>query len=92
MRLTEALQLLDTQTYPTTTGELIAAHGGRRIDLPNGTETFEEVLSRNGTEAFADAEEARLSLYGGLSEDAIGRKGYSDRDPPSLGEVEQVSF
>ena len=92
MRLTEALGLLDTQTYPTTTRELLAAHGGRRIDLPNGAETLGEVLSRSGDEAFADAEEARLSLYGGLCEDAIGRKGYTDRDPPAFGEVEPISF
>lgn len=43
---------------------------------------------------FETAEEARLTTYSAVSEGAIGRKHYSDRDPTALGVDghEQVSL
>lgn len=87
MRLArEVAGAFDDHAYPTTTAELLEAHGDREVALPNGAATLAEVLSVLPEERFESAEEARLSVYSALGEDAIGRKGYSDRDPTSMGE------
>jgi hypothetical protein len=92
--MTEAEEAFDAQQYPMTTEELIEAAGDLTLELPNGTETLAEALSRSAPETFESAEEARLTAYAGVSGKAIGRKGYSDRDPVCMGEdgPEQVSF
>lgn len=74
------------QSYPTTTEELIEAHGDTEITLPNGAVTLGEVLDCMPDETLETAEEARLTTYSALGEAAIGRKGYSDRDPTSMSE------
>lgn len=85
---------LETHTYPATTSELIAAYGDHEFDLPNGRETFGEALGRLPEETFECPEDAQFSTYQAVSSKAIGRKFYSDRDAPSMGEggPEQVSF
>lgn len=92
MRLNDVAGLFDDLEYPATTSEVVAAQGSRELDLANGSETVGQAIGRCGDQSFADPEEVRLTLLGGLSEDAIGRKGYSDRDPPVIGEADAVSF
>ena len=83
-----------THTFPTTTAEFVAEHGDVELELPNGAVTLGEVLGRLPDEELETAEDARLATYSALGEDAIGRKGYSDRDPSCLGETghERVSL
>lgn len=85
MTYTDADGLLDGGDFPTTTEALIESHGDRTIDLPNGSETLGEALSRLEPETFETREDARLAVYSSLSRKAIGRFGYSDRDPTPLG-------
>lgn len=91
---TEANERFETHSYPATKRELIEAYGDLELRLPNGTETVESALSRLGSETYQDAEAAQLAVYGAVSDKAIGRKFYSDRDPVAPGEMghEQVSF
>lgn len=92
--MTEAEEAFDAQQYPMTTEELIEVTGDLTLELPNGTETLADALSRSAPETFQSAEDARLTAYAGVSGKAIGRKGYSDRDPVCMGESgpDQVSF
>ena len=83
---TDANERLDAHSYPATTSELIEAHGDVELALPNGTETLGTALSRLDNETFVDAESARLATYSAVSDKAIGRKYYSDRDPFAPGE------
>lgn len=76
----------EAQQFPTTTGELVDAHGDVELRLPNGAVTLEEALAHLPNETLETPEEARLTTYGAFGEDAIGRKSYSDRDPTALGE------
>ncbi len=95
MRLfTEANERFETHSYPATTQELIDEYGDLELMLPNGSETIETALSRVGNETYPNAEAARLAVYGAVSDKAIGRKFYSDRDPVASGErgYEQISF
>ena len=92
MRLIEFESQMDRLTYPTTTGDVVEEFGATEIDFQDGTARVDSVLGRYGTETYASPDELRMSLYGSLPETAIGRKGYTDRDPPALGEFEHVSF
>lgn len=92
MRLPEATQLFDDIEFPATSADIIAAYGERSLSHPNGDETVEKIFNRCGPETFENPEAARLTLYSSLSDDAIGRKGYTDRDPPQLKEVDLISF
>lgn len=92
MRMAELEDALDRLSYPTTTDDVSREFGDRTIDFQDGDERVAHVLDRCGSETFTSAEEARLTVYGALSEGAIGRKGYTDRDPPGVGEVEPLSF
>ncbi|MFB6142625.1 MAG: DUF2795 domain-containing protein [Halorientalis sp.] len=85
---------LGAHEYPATTEEVVEEYGHLELELPNGAERLRDVLDRLDSETFESAAELRTSMLNGLSADAIGRKGYSDRDPAAVGEDghDQVSF
>lgn len=87
----EAIDALD---YPLTTDEVVEALGDREL-RQDCSETVADALGRICPETYDDAESARLAVCTGISSDAIGRKGYADREP-STGDVrggyEPVSF
>ncbi|MDJ1432919.1 DUF2795 domain-containing protein [Halostagnicola sp. A-GB9-2] len=88
-------EMIDAHEYPATTEEMIEAYGERTLELPNGSESVEEVLARLDSETFESSEEVRFAVYSAVSKKAVGRVGYSDRDPTPLGSPyapEQVSF
>ncbi|QLC33344.1 hypothetical protein EFA46_003690 [Halarchaeum sp. CBA1220] len=94
MTLRTATDLLEDASYPTTTDDLRATYGNVRIEHPAGVESLDEVLARTGEEEFADATEAVHAVIGAVGQDAVGRVGYSDRDPTPMGVDghEPVSF
>lgn len=77
---------VSNHTFPTTTTELIEDCGEVELKLPNGEDTLGDVLSRMPDAEYESSDEALQAAYGALSEEAIGRKGYSDRDPQCPGE------
>ena len=76
-----------THTFPSTAAEFVEDHGDVELKLPNGAATLGDVLETLPNEHFETEEDARLAIYGALGEEAIGRKGYSDRDATHLGET-----
>lgn len=92
MHLAEFERAIDRLEYPITTEQVARRVGDRRLDYQDGSEPVAKVLGRFGPEVFASADEVRMTVYGALPVEAVGRKGYSDRDPPGVDEVEQVSF
>ena len=94
MQLNDVPSLLADQEFPTTTDRLTEVHGDQLLTLEDGSETMGEVLARSGPETFHDPNDVLLTLYGGVSAEAVGRIGYSDRDPPPMGSrgPEQISF
>jgi hypothetical protein len=95
MRLTQTVESSCAEhTFPTTTAKLIEQQGETELELPNGAVTLGEVLGRLPGHELETAEDAQFTIYSALSEDAIGRKGYSDRDPrcPGEGISDQVSL
>ncbi|WP_435177167.1 DUF5789 family protein [Halorussus sp. AFM4] len=94
MSLKQATELVRQHDYPATTDQLADSYGDYELEHPNGSETLGEVLGRVESETFSSPNEAEEMLYSAVSSEAIGRKGYSDRDPTTLGTVGpgQVSF
>ena len=87
--------LIGDHVYPATTEELIDAYGEQVLELPNGSETVGDVLARLESETFTSPEEAHFALFSAVSDKAVGRVGYSDRDPTPLGSLygpDPVSF
>lgn len=72
---------LDEHDYPTSTEELLAEYGEYEIELPNGSETFEQVLGPMGEETYDDPDAVRQAIFNMVGEEAVGRKGYTDREP-----------
>ena len=85
MLLNGTAELIDAHEYPATTAELIDDLGDRTLELPNGAETVGDVLTRLEEETFESPEDARFALHCAVSKKAIGRYGYSDRDPTPPG-------
>lgn len=86
--------LLEGLSFPITAEDLIAAIGSTRVTYPTGkVETLEQVCRRVEVDSYDSAEDAELAIRSGLDGDAVGRPGYSDRDPPLLGidDYDQVS-
>lgn len=86
--------LLDAQTYPIDASDLIDRHGDHEFTHPTGSESLAAVIERSGEETFESAFDAQQAVYASLSAAAIGREGYSDRDPTPMGVDghEPVSF
>ncbi|WP_255171186.1 DUF5789 family protein [Natrononativus amylolyticus] len=82
-------------SYPVTSNELVETCGDVTLDLPAGTETLRDALGLIDGESYASVAEVRQALFNTVDSKAIGRKYYSDRTPPALGENrrdDQVSF
>lgn len=85
LTIKDASERLGTHRYPTTTEDLLADHGDVVIEHTNGSETIAEVFGRLDVETYETHEAVTAALYSAVSSEAIGRKFYSDRDPPSPG-------
>lgn len=93
MRLNQLPTVLDDLTYPLTADELAAALEGETLVHPVGEEPASAVIERCGSDAMRSADDAFLSMVGHVDGEAIGRKGYTDRDPPcGPTEFDAVSF
>ncbi len=79
---------------PVTNEELIESCGDRELDLPNGTETLSGILGPLERGSYLDTTDVTQAVFTMIGEGAIGRKFYSARDPPALGEdyPDNVSF
>ena len=82
-RLEEALS---GAAYPLTNEELLDEHGQTRIELPDNRVALNDVLAPLDGETYTNGNEVRQAVLNVIDERAIGRKHYSDRDPPTLGE------
>lgn len=73
---------LDSHEYPATAGELVDAYGDHELELPNGQQTFGDVLGpleAQDDERYESAEEVRQMVLNMVADEAVGREGYSDR-------------
>ncbi|WP_121744458.1 DUF5789 family protein [Natronorubrum halophilum] len=86
---------LEEHSYPSTNEELVEAYGEHVLEFPNGTESVGDILGSFANETYESPSEARQALFNMVDSRAIGRRYYSDRTPPALGERRedpQLSF
>ena len=79
VELGELSDKLDGHDYPASTDELIAEYGDHEIELPNGSETFEQVLGPMADDSFDSADSVRQAIFNMVGSEAVGRKGYTGR-------------
>jgi len=73
---------LEDVTYPADCADVVETCGDRVITFQVGEETVAEAFGRCDAGQLRNRREARQTLLSSVSEGAIGRKYYSDRDPP----------
>ncbi len=86
---------LEEHEYPTTCEDLLEDCGDHVVELPNGAATVREVLGVLPTVTYESPEDVRQGVFNLVDSHAIGRRYYSDRTPPALGELRedvQLSF
>ncbi|WP_306055456.1 DUF5789 family protein [Natronococcus wangiae] len=80
---------LENHEYPATQDELFDEYGDEEVEMGEETMTFEELigpLNEDEYESYGEVEQAIMNM---VSDEAIGRKNYSDRTPPATGEDRQ---
>jgi hypothetical protein len=94
MRFNGTSEVIEAANYPATSEEFISTYGTHTIELQAGEETLGDVLSRIGAETYESPADVYDAVYTAVGHEAIGRRFYSDRDAPAIGETgpQQVSF
>ena len=86
MYWTDLQALLDEVTFPIRVDQFVTEMGHHLIEYSTGTvESVEELCDRIDVSQYVSAEDAGMSLMLAMHGDAVGRRGYSDRDPPIHG-------
>lgn len=82
---TETGNRIDACDYPADARTILEAVGDATLSLPRGSEPVADAIERAGDTTFHSAEDVHTAIYCGVSDKAIGRQGYSDRDPGTVG-------
>ena len=77
--------------YPIDHDELIEQHGDEELELSEETTTLEEILAplQDNEQTYQDEGSLENMIMNMVGDEAIGRKNYSDRTPPAVGEDRQ---
>lgn len=67
--------------FPATCRELIESCGDERIEHQRGGERFGDLMEPLSGETFDSPGAVHQAVLGVIGEEAVGREGYSDRDP-----------
>ncbi|AEN05793.1 hypothetical protein Halar_2110 [halophilic archaeon DL31] len=70
---------LEDEAYPIDLEAVLERYGDRELGLGDGTATLQTVLEPLGETTYESADDVRQSIIGMVSDEAIGRKNYSDR-------------
>ncbi|WP_049922398.1 DUF5789 family protein [Halopiger djelfimassiliensis] len=80
---------LESADYPLSEDELFEEYGDRTIGISDGEATLEELLEPLNEDEYQDADQVEGAIMNMVGDEAIGRKNYSDRTPPAVGEQRQ---
>ncbi|GAA0511807.1 hypothetical protein SAMN04488066_10479 [Halorubrum aquaticum] len=70
---------LDDEEYPIDLETLLERYGDRELGLGDDTVTLRTVVEPQGEATYESADDVRQNVIGMVSDEAIGRKNYSDR-------------
>ncbi|MFP8889680.1 hypothetical protein ACLI4U_07895 [Natrialbaceae archaeon A-CW2] len=77
---------LEDHDYPISQDHLLEEHGDIEVEMGEETASVEELIAPLNEDEYASYDEVEGSVMNMVSDDAIGRKNYSDRTPPAPGE------
>ncbi|ADD05808.1 uncharacterized protein Nmag_2243 [Natrialba magadii ATCC 43099] len=80
---------LESVEYPISQDELLETHGDTELEMNEKTATLEEIIGPLNEEEYRDYGEVEQAIMNMVGDEAIGRKNYSDRTPPAVGEERQ---
>lgn len=70
---------LEDEEYPIDKETLLERYGDRELEMEDDTTTLRAVLEPLGEATYESTDEVRQGIIGMVSNEAIGRKNYSDR-------------
>ncbi len=86
---------LEDESYPLTHDELLDRYGDHELELGDRNTELREILAPENEQEYQNADSVRQAIFSMVSDDAIGRKGYSDRGGNPIeanGEKKDESF
>ena len=83
---------LESESYPIDKEALLEEYGDRTIELPDDEVTLESVLDPLNIDEFDSAGDVRSWVNNMVGDEAVGRKGYSDRGTGEQAEETDESF
>lgn len=75
--------------YPIDKSDLVEEHGDRELVLENKRPTLRETIGPLGETTYQSADEVKRSVLNMVGQEAVGRKGYSDRGGTTEQEMER---
>ena len=79
---------LEAHDFPTTGRELIEDCGDHRVEHQRGSKRFGDLFEPLAEETYDSPGAVHQAVLGVIGEEAVGREGYSDRDPLNRDEPE----
>ncbi len=70
---------LENESYPISHEELLSRYGDHEIKFIDEHTPLHTILGPENERQYEDAEGVRQAVFSMVSEDAVGREGYSDR-------------
>lgn len=70
---------LENEEYPMSSEELLEKYGDRTVELQDQDQTIRDIFGPIGEMTFESADDVTQFAIGTVSDEAIGRKGYTDR-------------
>ncbi len=80
---------LEDVSYPVSQDDLLDKYGEADVDMGEETMTLDELIGPLNEDEYQDYDAVQQAIMNMVSDDAIGRKNYSDRTPPAVGEQRQ---
>jgi len=76
--LAERLERVD---YPISNAVLVELHGDEELVLADGSTTLATTLGDMSDTVYEDVDQVRQAVFNMVTDEAIGRKSYTDREP-----------
>ncbi|ELY91567.1 DUF5789 family protein [Natrinema altunense] len=89
VELGELRETLEREEYPIGHDELLEKHGDETVEMSGNTTTLADLIGPLGEDEYRDYGAVEQAIMNMVGDEAIGRKNYSDRTPPAVGEKRQ---
>jgi hypothetical protein len=85
LRFGALLDEVATEQFPLSNPALLTKYGEAEIRHANGSSTLEDILGPSGDQTYDSVDEVEQTILTMVSDEAIGRKDYTDRESNATG-------